>query len=84
MDKQQLIKKVTFVCKDCKTTIALDIPKDSDGIEELISALQDSKCPKCKTALLYQTTQILKAINEYNKSLSKLCKLLEEHNAKVE
>lgn len=84
MDRQQLIKKVTFVCKGCKTTIALDIPKDSDGIEELISDLHGSKCPKCKTILSHQTTEILKAINEYNKSLPKLCKLLKEHNAKVD
>lgn len=70
-----LVKKVTFTCPVCNTSIKFDVHPGTDEIQELYNAINNLECPKCKESLSSSATEMLRAIYDYNNAVSKLSAL---------
>lgn len=70
-----LVKKVTFKCPECNTTIKFDIHSGDNEMQSLFSAISCLTCPKCKESLADTGTEMIRAIYEYNNAVFNLSAL---------
>lgn len=68
----KLIRKVTFTCPGCNTSIKFDILPGEKEREELMLAVKTIGCPKCHISLYKDAQRMLLAIYEYNAALETL------------
>lgn len=64
------VKKVTFSCPQCTTSITFDIL--SSNTRELFNATDRLACPKCSESLSYDACRMLRAIDTYNNAVQAL------------
>lgn len=64
------VKKVTFSCPQCNTSVTFDVL--ADDIRELFNAAERLACPKCSESLSYDARSMTQAIYEYNKAVQTL------------
>lgn len=67
-----LIRKVTFTCPSCNTSIKFDVLPDDDEIRALYNTVDHLECPKCKNSLAGCSTETVRAVMDYNNAVSKL------------
>lgn len=70
-----LVKKVTFTCPNCNTSIKFDVLPGNDEIQDLYSVAENLECPKCKESLSNSATEMVRAILDYNKAVTILSAL---------
>lgn len=70
-----LVKKVTFTCPCCNTSIKFDVLSGDDEIRALYNTVNSLECPKCQNSLASSSTEAVRAIMEYNNAATKLCAL---------
>lgn len=73
----KLIRKVTFTCPGCNTSIKFDILPGEKEREELMLAVKTIGCPKCHISLYKDAQRMLLAIYEYNAAPEKLSTTVE-------
>ena len=64
------IRKVTFTCPRCNTSITFDVLEDD--IRELFKVTERLTCPKCSESLSSDARSMAHAIYEYNKAAQAL------------
>ena len=67
-----LVKKVTFTCPCCNTSIKFDVCPGDNEIRDLYKAVNHLECPKCKNSLARSSAEAVDTIMEYNTAVSKL------------
>ncbi|NBH27627.1 hypothetical protein D3Z60_18060 [Lachnospiraceae bacterium] len=70
------IKKFTYQCTQCNTGVRFDVPEinEVEKLEELSKAIDELRCPLCKTALYKGASKALKSIIQYNEATHELLK----------
>lgn len=64
----KLIKRFTYKCLNCNTSIGFSIPQinEPEKMDGLLKCVSDLRCPKCKSNLNVGASDALAAIKEYN------------------
>ncbi len=73
MPKLSLIKRFTFRCPNCNTSIGFEVPNPSatnanDELDKLSSTISNLICPKCSTSLGTGAIKSFNAVKSYNSS----------------